>query len=250
MKSVVAQENVAFEYVVIDGGSTDGSANLIEEYKSQLAYWISEPDGGIYEAMNKGINNAKGDYLIFLNSGDFFLNKHSLSKLSVYQEDLIYGDLLLKHKKTTTRTCFPTILEKSQTWHKSLPHPSTLIKREVFVKVGLYNVNDRITSDWQFFMLALFKYEVSYRKVDEVITLYQTDGLSGSSSNEYIKNMERLNFMKQNDDVFSSDYRKLMLLERMVYPLLKSRLCKVLVKWGFMKSLDFRILEHIERGEV
>ena len=76
--SVFAQDFNDFEYIVIDGGSNDGSKELIEENTDKISYWISEPDKGIYNAMNKGIKVANGEYLLFLNSGDKFYNKKSL----------------------------------------------------------------------------------------------------------------------------------------------------------------------------
>src|SRR4030043_464009 len=94
IESVINQTFSDYEYIIIDGGSTDGSVDVIKEYASKLRYWITEPDTGIYNAMNKGIMQAKGEYFQFLNSGDWFLNETILQKLfSVdHNADILYGD--------------------------------------------------------------------------------------------------------------------------------------------------------------
>lgn len=97
--SVVEQDAIDFEYIVIDGGSTDGTVDIIKKYQSQITYWVSESDKGIFDAMNKALSVAKGDWIIFMNSGDCFYNNHVLSEVAIYMEDekteLIYGDVNL-----------------------------------------------------------------------------------------------------------------------------------------------------------
>ena len=92
--SVISQTSSNYEYIIIDGGSTDGSVNIIKEYKEHLVYWISEKDNGVYHAMNKGVAQAQGDYCIFMNSGDCFYSPDVLSSLYEYQEDIICGKVL------------------------------------------------------------------------------------------------------------------------------------------------------------
>ena len=95
IKSVLDQENVVFEYLVIDGNSNDGSKDIIEKYKDKINYWVSEPDSGIYNAMNKGIRAATGDYLLFLNSGDWLFENNSIAnvdKLITGSKDIYYGN--------------------------------------------------------------------------------------------------------------------------------------------------------------
>lgn len=97
IQSVIRQDYSALEYIIIDGGSQDGSLELIKQYSPQLAHWTSEPDRGIYDAMNKGIACAQGEYCIFMNAGDTFTDEHVVSR--VFSElhpaaDVIYGDIL------------------------------------------------------------------------------------------------------------------------------------------------------------
>src|SRR5690606_22317295 len=92
MQSVFNQTFTDYEYIVIDGGSTDGSKEYIEKHTNKLVYWVSEKDGGVYEAMNKGIIKATGEYCNFLNSGDYFWNNSVLEKSLVHNEvDIFYG---------------------------------------------------------------------------------------------------------------------------------------------------------------
>lgn len=111
IQSVIRQDYSALEYIIIDGGSQDGSLELINQYSPQLAHWTSEPDRGIYDAMNKGIACAQGEYCIFMNAGDTFTDEHVVSR--VFSElhpaaDVIYGDILKNgrlKKSLSPRNC-------------------------------------------------------------------------------------------------------------------------------------------------
>ena len=99
--SVLHQTADDFEYIIIDGASTDGSREFIESCSSKLAYWVSEKDNGVYHAMNKGIGHARGDYLLFLNSGDYLNDAEVLARVfnRPLQEDIIYGDIIWGHRR-------------------------------------------------------------------------------------------------------------------------------------------------------
>src|ERR1700761_3218970 len=96
IESIVSQDFADFEYIVIDGASTDGSAEVIKQYESQISYWVSEPDSGIYDAMNKGVRQAKGEYLLMINSGDLLVNNKVLDTVFKLNElkDIVYGNVL------------------------------------------------------------------------------------------------------------------------------------------------------------
>jgi glycosyltransferase involved in cell wall biosynthesis len=98
LESVTGQIYSNFEYIVINGGSTDGSKELLEKYTDKISYWVSEPDQGIYHAMNKGIEKASGEYLLFMNSGDLFYNSGILKEVvdHISKYDLIYFDILIR----------------------------------------------------------------------------------------------------------------------------------------------------------
>lgn len=188
VKSVVNQTFTNFEYIVIDGGSTDGSAEYIESQKDKIDYWISEPDSGIYNAMNKGIKVAKGDYLLFLNSGDHLFDEKVLAKslahLTIYE--LVCFDMEVIGKENPYIFSSPDKIRFSDLYFEFLPHPATFIKKELFATVGLYDEAFEIISDWKFFILALFKYNCSYKKVNETLSTFYAGGISskGNQSNE------------------------------------------------------------------
>jgi glycosyltransferase involved in cell wall biosynthesis len=162
MNSVLNQTFQDFEYIVIDGGSTDGSVNLIRKSKDSLAYWISEKDTGIYNAMNKGIKQARGEYLLFLNSGDYLYKEDVLDRIIEKQlkSDIIYGDMILDLEDIDSRKMIKIKEKKISQYFfmkNSLPHPCSFIKKSLFDKIGLYNESLKIVADYEFFLKAILK---------------------------------------------------------------------------------------------
>ncbi|WP_282073731.1 glycosyltransferase family 2 protein [Polaribacter atrinae] len=207
ISSVKRQTWQEFEYIIIDGGSTDGSKEYIEKEDEYLNYWVSEKDSGIYNAMNKAINVAKGEYLLFLNSGDHLFNDIVLEQnhASIIEKDLIYFNLQMVRNGISRITKSPAELSFSDLYTTSLPHPATFIKKELFNKVGMYDESLRIVSDWKFFTLALFKFNCSYLKIEDTLSTFYLDGLSTLEDNSY----ERELVMKQYFNRFITDYELL-----------------------------------------
>lgn len=185
--SVVNQTRKDFEYIIIDGGSTDGSAAFIETQNQSLAYWVSEPDAGIYNAMNKGIKEAKGDYLLFLNSGDHLFDSGVIEKSKPHlgKYDLVCFNMQVIGVKTSKIFSAPVSLRFSDLYFEYLPHPATFIKKELFDIVGLYDESFKIVSDWKFFILAVHRYHCSYLKVDETLSTFYLDGISSQGNYLY-----------------------------------------------------------------
>lgn len=242
IQSVIEQKNCNFEYIVIDGGSKDESVDVIKEYGDRISYWISEPDSGIYNAMNKGIKKASGDYLLFLNSGDVFVSDEVLFRCSLQSKDfdIVYGDLiLLDNKGVKTVKKYPGTLNFWYVWEQSLPHPSSFIRKDLFEKIGLYNEVDKITSDWQFFMLALFAYNCSYLHLPYSLTVFNTDGLSNNSANLSTINQEKSVFINQNAQIIvkSGLFTEFILQEDTLRKLRKSRIIRFITMLGLLKYL-------------
>jgi glycosyltransferase involved in cell wall biosynthesis len=186
VESVLAQSWSEFEYIVIDGGSTDGSAEYLSGVSINLAYWVSEKDRGIYHSMNKGIEKATGDYLLFLNSGDYLAGNQILEKVQsqLNGEGIIYGDLILVNRDGMLETKeYPDHLTLSFVWEQSLPHPASFIRRDLFKRLGKYNEKVRITADWQFFMLALFSLGTDYKHFKQKITVFNLNGICNHPDN-------------------------------------------------------------------
>lgn len=156
INSVISQIYKEFEWIIIDGGSTDGSKELIEQYTDYITYWVCEPDKGIYNAMNKGIEVAKGEYLLFLNSGDYLVSVYTLEHVlcKSFQADIVYGNLLYDKKKVERAPGFHNdYIACIDLIKGTLFHPSTFIKRELFEKYGYYDETLKIVADWKFFYM-------------------------------------------------------------------------------------------------
>jgi glycosyltransferase involved in cell wall biosynthesis len=238
VESVVNQTWQEFEYIVIDGGSTDGSASYIESQNEHIDYWVSEPDKGIYNAMNKGIDKASGEYLLFLNSGDHFFSNEVIKENRQYIEnfDLIYFNLKMVREDSSRIVTYSDILRFSDLYFGSLPHPATFIKKSLFEKVGLYDEKLKIVSDWKFFILALFRDNCSYFKVNEVLSIFYLDGISSDMENKEMEYAERKVVLNSYFNGFTEDFNQLLEFKKIVSSLRKSRKIKILVKLGLINK--------------
>lgn len=210
IESVVNQTYNDFEYIIIDGGSSDESINVIKGYKNSITHWISEPDKGVYDAMNKGIKLATGDYLLMLNSGDYLTSNNVLEKILVNgltkNYDIIYGDVIWEEQGLFTDGSFPNNLTFNYFRYNSLGHQAAFIKKKVHDIVGLYDTSLRIASDWKFFILSICKFNINYRHINTSITVCGRDGMSCDPKNMGLITQERNKVFEENFKVFLSDY--------------------------------------------
>jgi len=208
MESVVSQTWQEFEYIVIDGGSNDGSAEYLKSQNEHLDYWVSEPDKGIYNAMNKGIVKATGEYLLFLNSGDHLFSETVLEENHSFikEKDLIYFNVYMVGESFNKIVFYPDKLRFSDFYLNGLNHQSTLVKKELFKTVGLYDENFKIVSDWKFFIAALFIHNCSYLKVNVTFSTYYLDGISAKSRAEHLD--ERKQVLNEYFGAFVLDYEE------------------------------------------
>ena len=208
VESVVNQTWQEFEFIVIDGGSTDGSAAYIESQSNTIDYWVSEPDKGIYNAMNKGITEATGEYLLFLNSGDHLFDTNVLMESQHYlvTNDLICFNMLVLSEDLKMITTKPNVLRFSDLYLGTLPHQATFINKELFKTVGMYDESIEIVSDWKFFILALFKYHCSYKKIDVTLSIFHFDGISADVKNKEKMRKERKQVLEEYFDAYLQDY--------------------------------------------
>lgn len=210
IESVVSQSFKNFEYIVIDGNSTDGSKDVLSKFKDKITYSISEPDSGVYIAMNKGVKIAKRDYLLFLNSGDVLVDSEVLVKIVTELKsglDIYYGNLIFKDK-VEKLTVYPDKLSFHFFYEKSLPHPASFIKRDLFDTISYYNEDLKIVSDWEFFIKAICKYNASYKHINETISIFETDGMSSLKENRKIIKEERSFVINKHFPMFIDDLKK------------------------------------------
>ena len=158
------------EYIIIDGGSTDGSVDVIKEYEDKISYWVSEPDSGIFNAMNKGVDVSNGEYSLYLNSGDYFNSYDIIEK--VYDEldkDIVYGnENKLKQGRTVILSKYPDVLEERFFKMTALPHQSTFIKTSL-LKENKYSEDWKLLGYWKFFREMIMVKKVSYKHLPIVI---------------------------------------------------------------------------------
>lgn len=179
IKSVEQQLYNSYEHIIIDGGSTDESKDIIAKYtqrSSKLAYWISEPDRGIYDGMNKGIQQASGEYLYFLNSGDY-LSDNILAQIPWNKATYIAGDVMLVKPQETINVKSPDVPNIIFFLEKSLPHQACFIHRNLF-KEGGYSTDYKIISDWIHSVQSIVFENSTYVHVSLTIATCDGSGLS------------------------------------------------------------------------
>lgn len=241
IQSVKCQSFADYEWIVIDGGSTDGSKELIEANHTLFSYWVSEPDNGIYHAMNKGIVHAKGDWLLFLNSGDCLFNKDVLTEVfsSDYDEDVVYGNRAVEKNGSYEVNRYPEIVSLSFFYHYSLCHQSTFYRRTLFEE-SLYDESFSIAGDWAFFIELLFRGK-RFRHIETTVALYDTGGISSRYSGKQLLEIERVlsekipphikpDIEKLEQWRFVEYRRSLQILYRMSYRVLKG-IDRLLIKF-------------------
>ena len=203
MLSVVTQNcfNENIEYIVIDGASTDKTAEIIQQYANKYPIkWISEPDSGIYNAMNKGIKMATGDYLLFLNAGDYLVHYNVIKSLiNLFESkeyDVIYGTALYtdpstgQHHIETKTNCEPFFF-----YEDALPHQTIFYKKTLFDKFGLYDETFSILADNVFNKQIICDKHVPVKYTGQIISVFTQDGIS--STNSELNDKERKRFQQQ-----------------------------------------------------
>jgi glycosyltransferase involved in cell wall biosynthesis len=227
IQSVICQTFTNYEYIIIDGGSNDHSVEIIKNYQSKITFWISEPDKGIYNAMNKGILNSKGNYCLFLNSGDWLLNENAFENIMKLQlnEDIIYCDLADNNKGIV----YPDLLSPYFFFKSSLGHPSALIKKKLFEKNGLYNEDYKIISDWEFFLKVILIEKCSYKHFPQKLTFFNDEGIS-SKLLELVKQERKHCFIKLFGESLFSDFSNYKICEEKLALYENSRIIRIVKK--------------------
>jgi glycosyltransferase involved in cell wall biosynthesis len=187
IQSVINQTNKDFEYIVIDGNSDDGSIEIIERYSSKINYWVSESDTGIYNAMNKGIRKAQGEYCLFLNSGDYLVSSTTLqdvfNEISNTQADIFYSNCI---KSDSSAIIYPENITINDLLRIGISHQNSLIKRSLFLEHGFYNEKLRIGADQEFFLFESWKYKSKFSHIRTNISIFDIYGIGSQHLPEQI----------------------------------------------------------------
>jgi glycosyltransferase len=207
IKSVVSQDYSNIEYIIIDGASKDATLSIVDKYKDKIAKVISEKDKGIYDAMNKGVQNATGDIIGILNSDDYYYDTTVISEVvrlfELEKTDGLYADLVY-----VDRTDSDKIIRywKSgnykpgkflQGWMP--PHPTFFVKKEVYQNFGLYNTELRSAADYEYMLRVIHKHGISLTYMPRILTKMRVGGMSNVSlKNRWRANMEDRRAWKMN----------------------------------------------------
>ena len=189
IKSVLTQDYNNIEYIIIDGGSSDETIDIVKSYSEKISYFISEKDNGIYDAMNKGIKAATGDIVGILNSDDFYPNSFVLSNVAKsfkkYNCDAVYGDLVYVKEKDTTQIKrywqagnYNTSKIKNG-W--MLPHPTFFVKKVMYDRHGLYNSALKRAADYEMILKLLYKENISVHYIPMILVKMRMGGASNST---------------------------------------------------------------------
>ena len=243
IESVINQTYSDYEYIIIDGGSDDGSVEVIKEYSDKITYWVSERDHGIYNGMNKGIVKAHGTYINFMNSGDVFYSKDTLEKVCSLMDDsdFIIGKDYNKDPDTgeVFTTILPTRISMAAFYMWTLPHQSAFIRRSLFDH-SPYDESLRIVADWKFYMDKIVYDGKTIQLLDLSICNREQEGVSISQATRTVEERHKVLSNLLPPGIYK-DYETLAKLDRStLYKLLslldqaKSR------KWltYFIKALD------------
>lgn len=207
LRSVTKQTWVKIDLIVIDGGSTDHSTEVIRQYEKNISYWVSEPDHGIYHAQNKGLKKVKGAYVIFLNAGDWFYNENTVENLlkkATTGREIIFGNLILQHTdKSMQPKNYPWPLPPHFFDYDTLPQCVTLIPTKLLRARGGLNEGLKICADFQFFREVVLAGQASIVHAPDALAVFNTEGISGLPENQQRIVAEREMVKKLEKKIFS-----------------------------------------------
>jgi len=205
--SVAAQTWPQIEHILVDGGSSDGTLAIIERYRQSLSKVISEPDHGIYDAMNKGVHAATGDVIGFLNADDVYAHANVLDDVAKLMRqdhlDALFGDVAFFRPENPTlavrRYSSARFRPARIAWGWMPAHPALFLRHEVFHRVGPFRTDYRIAGDFEFIARAFWRQPLRYRHLPEVLVRMRTGGIStGGWRNTLVLNREVLRACREN----------------------------------------------------
>ncbi|WP_246275903.1 glycosyltransferase family 2 protein [Methanolobus zinderi] len=182
IQSVLDQSYPDIEYIIVDGRSSDGTMEIVKRYEDSISKIISEPDEGVYDAMNKGIQNSTGDIIYFLNSGDHLHSKDTISNvIEMFSDDsvvTVYGNVRMigqDGQKKNVRGCRVTL---NSLLYRRICHQALFVRKELFDELGLFSLELKLSADHEFIVRAFKKYPHGLIYMDKTLAEYRDDGMS------------------------------------------------------------------------
>lgn len=209
IKSVLAQTYSDIEYIIVDGGSKDGTLDVIKRYADRIQRVISEPDQGIYDAMNKGIDLATGDVIGILNSDDFYENEGVISLVAetfrTSGAGVVFGDLVFVDRNNINCVRRYYSSKKFRPWKLRVgwmpPHPTTFIRASVYEKVGSYALNYKIAADYEMFVRMLLVHNISFQRIPRILVRMRLGGASTNGiKSSWLRNKEIVRACQANNN--------------------------------------------------
>ncbi|MCX6757912.1 MAG: glycosyltransferase family 2 protein [Candidatus Nomurabacteria bacterium] len=199
IKSVLSQNYSNIEYIVVDGGSTDKTLEIVKKYENKIIKIISEKDNGLYDAMNKGIKLATGDIISILNSDDFFNNDKVLSVIAESFKDekidAVYGDISYFSDDISKVTRYWHVGEYSEKKLSNgwiVPHPALFLRKVVYDKCSYFNIDFKIAADYEFILRLLKIYHIKVKYIPIILVRMYNGGISASSLHQRINGWKEL----------------------------------------------------------
>ncbi|NIM10380.1 MAG: glycosyltransferase [Candidatus Aminicenantes bacterium] len=219
IRSIINQTYDNIEYIVIDGGSTDGTLDIIQHYEDHIAYWVSEPDNGIYDAMNKGIKKASGEFIGMLNADDWYepeVIEKVAAKIDNLEDDVedqvIYCDYYNYDEELSAGFKTKQTSEMKYWKGMTVSHQAMFIHRSIYEKLGVYSLDYCFASDYEFF-LRLIKAGIRFKKLDFHGINFRMGGVSTTYMNRSIREVSRI--IRMYFGVFSKEYPLFLLTNRL-----------------------------------
>lgn len=202
---------------------------ILEKYKDNIDYLVSEPDSGIYSAMNKGINNTTGDYIVFMNAGDTFYDGDTLCKVSKYfGADLIYGKSVKHYGEYKSITSYPKFIDKDYLSNYTLSHQSSYYRKNVFDEYGMYDETYKIAGDYEFYARLINQQNFTSKYIDEPLSVFYLDGISNKVSSRDRLKFEQHKLRLKHFENYKKSYKFYKYIIRFIYKI-------ILFKTGIQK---------------
>lgn len=241
IESIIPHTHEEIEYIVIDGASADNSIDIIQQYSDKIDHWVSEPDFGIYNAMNKGIRQAKGEYVLFINSGDTIQSGIEINEIlkQLTGEDIIYYNLEIVDTVSGMGYIkeYPDSPDFKYFMEDTLPHTASFIKKKMLVEYGYYSEKMKIVSDWAFYTDCVCLKGCTYKHINDCFSTFYLDGVSSDQNNRQALLAERADHVRSVYPLYYSLYTEWLDKKDELYRLKTSASVRFLKKIGFLKWL-------------